>query len=151
MRLTILARGRRPALIWIGAPVLLVVSGLNLLFWLIVMLDQLTGSGGQGFSTVAAVEVRGLDQHLAVTPVVFLLFGTLGLLGYGLLRQRTWARRIGVLYWFGAGVLLGLLQVGAGLGRAALVVPVIFGAVASLVAWWYFYVKTGVAAYYAGL
>ena len=151
MRVAILARGRRPTLIWIGTPVLLVVSILNLLFWLIVMLDQLNGSGSQGFSTVAGLEVRGLAQHLAVTPAVLLLFGTPGVLGYGLLQQRIWARRIGVLYWAAAGVLIGLMQVAAGLGRFALITPVICGAAASLVAWWYFYLKASVAAYYAGL
>lgn len=140
-------QGQRPLLVYIAGLVFLTLGISGLAFLSLMFLEALTDPIGSRFG---ALGIEGLspEEFLAVSPVVALLVISHAILGYGLLRHRAWSRPLGTFMWFGVGAIVGVGRMLGGAGVESFGYSLLWGIAASALAYWYFYGRRTVRAYY---
>lgn len=137
----------RPLLLY-GAGIFLALVGFyGVLATGFMVFEALAPSDAGSFG---ALGIEGLTaaQFLAMSPVLFTVTGARLVLGYGLLRDRAWARPLGAFLWFGLAILVGGAHLVAGSGPELFGYSLLRGLVISGLAYWYLYGTAGVNAYY---
>ncbi|MCA1790603.1 MAG: hypothetical protein LC667_12320 [Thioalkalivibrio sp.] len=144
-----LVRGQagRPLLIYVGGWVLVLLSIPELLFIGLMVVEAVLDPTGATFGALGVNDLSA-TQLLATSPVLLLVAGAQAVLGYGLLKKRSWARPLGTSLWLGIGVLTGGAQALAGLGADRFHWSLMWGLLCTSAAFWYFYRKPNVRAYY---
>jgi hypothetical protein len=145
-----LIRGQegKPLLVYAGGWALIVLSIPGLLFTGLMVMEAVQDPTGVTFG---ALGVSGLTaaQFLAISPVLLVLTVSPAVLGHGLLQNKSWARPLGTFLWFGVALVTGGAKALAGLGMDRFIWSLIWGLLCTGAAFWYFYGKKNVRAYYA--
>lgn len=137
----------RPLLVYLGGWVMVGVSLPALLFIALMVVEAVLDPTGGTFGAFGLNELTAA-QLLAVSPALLLLAGAQAAVGYALLTNKVWARPLGTFLWLGAGLLTGGAQAVAGLGEHQYYGSLLWGLLCSSAAFWYFYGKSTVRAYY---
>lgn len=104
-------------------------------------------------ASFGALGLSGLtaEQLWMVFPVLVPMAILPAVVGFGFLKQRSWARPMGTFLWLGFGLVVGAAQGMAGLGPAHVLRSLLWGVVFTAIAAWYFYGRESIRAYYGGL
>lgn len=134
-------RARRPVLLTVGMVGSLSFGALLLLILPMALLDA-------GNYTIADEELSGLE-FLRRVGLLWTAHGAFLLgIGYGLLREKSWARPFMMLYWLLVAV--GMLAMG-GKNAGEVACSIVVLAIPAGIAAWYLYGKDNVVAYYNAL
>jgi hypothetical protein len=134
----------------IAGPALVIAALAGLFFWGLVLVDGLSGDRS-GVTRVGRIPLHGVGQLLSITPVVLILVGAQLAVGYGLVRERPWARLLGTWSGLGLGAVISVANGLVAFSWVGLGVDLFWGASLTAVAWWYFYRKNSVVEYYSRL
>jgi hypothetical protein len=140
-------QGGRPLLVYVGGWFLILTAIPGILFFSLMIVEALYEPQAGRFGALGLDNLTSI-QFLAISPLMVLIIVSEVALGYGLLRGRPWSRPLGTYLWVGIGLVTTVARLSAGLPAALAVRSLLWGLLCTGLAYWYFYDRENVRAYY---